>query len=155
MIFLSSIICVTVDVIRFPPNTSSFCVYALYFEEVRVVHPAKSAHVVLFNVTTLLMLTLLLALKRHVTMLMLHHCFLVELPEAEKLMLALCCHDDRRAAWKAFYFESLSSGKHFLEQLVVRVFSIHTFRADIFIRWGASTWCGTMELLWVADERRN
>ncbi|XP_062851780.1 zinc finger FYVE domain-containing protein 26 [Trichomycterus rosablanca] len=43
----------------------------------------------------------------------------VDLPEAERLMLALCCHSDRRVAWKAIYFECLSSGKHFLEQVVV------------------------------------
>ncbi|KAL2099181.1 hypothetical protein ACEWY4_005661 [Coilia grayii] len=42
-----------------------------------------------------------------------------ELPEAEKLMLGLCCHDDRPTAWKAIYFECLSSGKHFLEQVLV------------------------------------
>ncbi|XP_053476228.1 zinc finger FYVE domain-containing protein 26 isoform X4 [Ictalurus furcatus] len=43
----------------------------------------------------------------------------VELPEAERLMLGLCCHGDRHAAWKAIYFECLSSGKHFLEQVLV------------------------------------
>lgn len=43
-----------------------------------------------------------------------------ELPEAERLMLGLCCHGDRPTAWKAIYFESLSSGKHFLEQVLVR-----------------------------------
>ncbi|XP_031436154.1 zinc finger FYVE domain-containing protein 26 isoform X2 [Clupea harengus] len=42
-----------------------------------------------------------------------------ELPEAEKLMLGLCCHGDRPTAWKAIYFECLSSGKHFLEQVLV------------------------------------
>ncbi|KAG7334503.1 hypothetical protein KOW79_002910 [Hemibagrus wyckioides] len=43
----------------------------------------------------------------------------VDLPEAERLMLGLCCHGDRHAAWKAIYFECLSSGKHFLEQVLV------------------------------------
>ncbi|XP_060781171.1 zinc finger FYVE domain-containing protein 26 isoform X2 [Neoarius graeffei] len=43
----------------------------------------------------------------------------VDLPEAERLMLALCCHGDRNAAWKSIYFECLSSGKHFLEQVLV------------------------------------
>ncbi|XP_061650672.1 zinc finger FYVE domain-containing protein 26 isoform X1 [Phyllopteryx taeniolatus] len=43
----------------------------------------------------------------------------VHLPEAEKLALSLCCHDDRPSAWKIIYFECLSSGKHFLEQVLV------------------------------------
>ncbi|XP_053088354.1 zinc finger FYVE domain-containing protein 26 isoform X1 [Pangasianodon hypophthalmus] len=43
----------------------------------------------------------------------------VDLPEAERLMLGLCCNGDRHAAWKAIYFECLSSGKHFLEQVLV------------------------------------
>ncbi|XP_061156343.1 zinc finger FYVE domain-containing protein 26 isoform X1 [Syngnathus typhle] len=41
------------------------------------------------------------------------------LPESEKLALSLCCHDDRPSAWKMVYFECLSSGKHFLEQILV------------------------------------
>uniref|UniRef100_A0A8P4GHM9 Zinc finger FYVE domain-containing protein 26 n=1 Tax=Dicentrarchus labrax TaxID=13489 RepID=A0A8P4GHM9_DICLA len=48
------------------------------------------------------------------------HCFLlVDLPEAEKLALSLCCHNDRPSIWKTIYFECLSSGKHFLEQVLV------------------------------------
>ncbi|CAN9501956.1 unnamed protein product [Ophioblennius macclurei] len=43
----------------------------------------------------------------------------VELPEAEKLALSLCCHQDRPSVWKTIYFECLSSGKHFLEQVLV------------------------------------
>ncbi|XP_071385189.1 zinc finger FYVE domain-containing protein 26 [Centroberyx affinis] len=43
----------------------------------------------------------------------------VELPEAEKLALSLCCHSDRPSVWKTIYFECLSSGKHFLEQVLV------------------------------------
>ncbi|KAM3871059.1 zinc finger FYVE domain-containing protein 26 [Diretmus argenteus] len=43
----------------------------------------------------------------------------VDLPEAEKLALSLCCHSDRPSIWKAIYFECLSSGKHFLEQVLV------------------------------------
>uniref|UniRef100_A0AAQ5Y6E0 Zinc finger FYVE domain-containing protein 26 n=1 Tax=Amphiprion ocellaris TaxID=80972 RepID=A0AAQ5Y6E0_AMPOC len=43
----------------------------------------------------------------------------VDLPEAEKLTLSLCCHNDRPSAWKSIYFECLSSGKHFLEQVLV------------------------------------
>ncbi|XP_076013424.1 zinc finger FYVE domain-containing protein 26 isoform X2 [Genypterus blacodes] len=43
----------------------------------------------------------------------------VELPEAEKLALSLCCHSDRMSIWKTIYFECLSSGKHFLEQVMV------------------------------------
>lgn len=43
----------------------------------------------------------------------------VELPEAEKLTLSLCCHKDRPSIWKTIYFECLSSGKHFLEQVLV------------------------------------
>ncbi|XP_071354919.1 zinc finger FYVE domain-containing protein 26 isoform X2 [Trachinotus anak] len=43
----------------------------------------------------------------------------VELPEAEKLALGLCCHKDRPSIWKTIYFECLSSGKHFLEQVLV------------------------------------
>ncbi|KAG5857870.1 hypothetical protein ANANG_G00023980 [Anguilla anguilla] len=43
----------------------------------------------------------------------------VDIPEAERLMLGLCCHGDRESAWKAIYFESLSSGKHFLELVLV------------------------------------
>ncbi|KAF7710798.1 hypothetical protein HF521_009670 [Silurus meridionalis] len=43
----------------------------------------------------------------------------VDLPEAERLMLGLCCHGERPDAWKAIYFECLSSGKHFLEQVLV------------------------------------
>ncbi|KAM9707292.1 zinc finger FYVE domain-containing protein 26 [Menidia menidia] len=43
----------------------------------------------------------------------------VDLPEAEKLTLSLCCHKDRQTSWKTIFFECLSSGKHFLEQVVV------------------------------------
>ncbi|KAM6912964.1 zinc finger FYVE domain-containing protein 26 [Xenentodon cancila] len=43
----------------------------------------------------------------------------VDLPEAEKLALSLCCHKDRPSAWKSIFFECLSSGKHFLEQVLV------------------------------------
>ncbi|XP_054470599.1 zinc finger FYVE domain-containing protein 26 isoform X2 [Anoplopoma fimbria] len=43
----------------------------------------------------------------------------VDLPEAEKLALSLCCHKDRPTIWKTIYFECLSSGKHFLEQVLV------------------------------------
>ena len=43
----------------------------------------------------------------------------MELPEAEKLALSLCCHKDRPSIWKTIYFECLSSGKHFLEQVLV------------------------------------
>uniref|UniRef100_A0A8C5G0J9 Zinc finger FYVE domain-containing protein 26 n=1 Tax=Gouania willdenowi TaxID=441366 RepID=A0A8C5G0J9_GOUWI len=43
----------------------------------------------------------------------------VELPESEKLTLSLCCHKDRPFIWKNIYFECLSSGKHFLEQVLV------------------------------------
>ncbi|XP_056445850.1 zinc finger FYVE domain-containing protein 26 isoform X2 [Gadus chalcogrammus] len=43
----------------------------------------------------------------------------VDLPEAERLVLSLCCHEDRQLAWKTIYFECLSSGKHFLEQVLV------------------------------------
>ncbi|AWP16085.1 putative zinc finger FYVE domain-containing protein 26 [Scophthalmus maximus] len=43
----------------------------------------------------------------------------VDLPEAEKLALSLCCHKDRPSTWKTIYFECLSSGKHFLEQVLV------------------------------------
>lgn len=46
---------------------------------------------------------------------------LVDLPESEKLALSLCCHKDRPSVWKTIYFECLSSGKHFLEQVVVSV----------------------------------
>ncbi|XP_037652726.1 zinc finger FYVE domain-containing protein 26 isoform X1 [Sebastes umbrosus] len=42
-----------------------------------------------------------------------------DLPEAEKLALSLCCHKDRPSIWKTIYFECLSSGKHFLEQVLV------------------------------------
>ncbi|XP_039992767.1 zinc finger FYVE domain-containing protein 26 isoform X2 [Xiphias gladius] len=43
----------------------------------------------------------------------------VDLPEAERLALTLCCHKDRPSIWKTIYFECLSSGKHFLEQVLV------------------------------------
>ncbi|XP_038158670.1 zinc finger FYVE domain-containing protein 26 isoform X1 [Cyprinodon tularosa] len=43
----------------------------------------------------------------------------VDLPEAEKLALSLCCYNDRRSAWRTIFFECLSSGKHFLEQVLV------------------------------------
>ncbi|XP_040916541.1 zinc finger FYVE domain-containing protein 26 isoform X2 [Toxotes jaculatrix] len=43
----------------------------------------------------------------------------VDLPEAEKLALSLCCHKDRPSVWKTIFFECLSSGKHFLEQVLV------------------------------------
>ncbi|XP_059209282.1 zinc finger FYVE domain-containing protein 26 [Centropristis striata] len=43
----------------------------------------------------------------------------VDLPEAEKLALSLCCHQDRPSIWKTIYFECLSSGKHFLEQVLI------------------------------------
>ncbi|CAL9686821.1 unnamed protein product [Knipowitschia caucasica] len=42
-----------------------------------------------------------------------------DLPEAQKLTLSLCCHKDRPPIWKTIYFECLSSGKHFLEQVLV------------------------------------
>lgn len=45
----------------------------------------------------------------------------VDLPEAEKLLLGLCCHGDRPSVWKTIYFECLSSGKHFLERVLVSV----------------------------------
>uniref|UniRef100_A0A8C3A898 Zinc finger FYVE domain-containing protein 26 n=1 Tax=Cyclopterus lumpus TaxID=8103 RepID=A0A8C3A898_CYCLU len=35
------------------------------------------------------------------------------------LALSLCCHKDRPSIWKTIYFECLSSGKHFLEQVLV------------------------------------
>ncbi|XP_041668136.1 zinc finger FYVE domain-containing protein 26 isoform X2 [Cheilinus undulatus] len=43
----------------------------------------------------------------------------VDLPEAEKLTLSLCSHKDRPSIWRTIYFECLSSGKHFLEQVLV------------------------------------
>lgn len=43
----------------------------------------------------------------------------MDLPESEKLTLSLCCCKDRPSAWKAIYFECLTSGKHFLEQVLV------------------------------------
>uniref|UniRef100_A0A8D0CMK2 Zinc finger FYVE domain-containing protein 26 n=1 Tax=Sander lucioperca TaxID=283035 RepID=A0A8D0CMK2_SANLU len=46
-------------------------------------------------------------------------CSKLDLPEAEKLALSLCCHKDRPSIWKTIYFECLSSGKHFLEQVLV------------------------------------
>lgn len=46
--------------------------------------------------------------------------FPVDLPEAEKLALSLCCQIDRPSAWRTIFFECLSSGKHFLEQVLVR-----------------------------------
>ncbi|KAM6961331.1 zinc finger FYVE domain-containing protein 26-like [Aplochiton taeniatus] len=42
-----------------------------------------------------------------------------DLPEAVKLLLSLSCHEDRPSVWKTIYFECLSSGKHFLEQVLV------------------------------------
>ncbi|KAF7655467.1 hypothetical protein LDENG_00055630, partial [Lucifuga dentata] len=42
-----------------------------------------------------------------------------DLPEAEKLALSLCCHGDHTSIWKTIYFECLSSGKHFLEQVLI------------------------------------
>uniref|UniRef100_A0A3B3RE68 Zinc finger FYVE domain-containing protein 26 n=1 Tax=Paramormyrops kingsleyae TaxID=1676925 RepID=A0A3B3RE68_9TELE len=44
---------------------------------------------------------------------------LVYLTEAGKLMLGLCCHAERASAWKAIYFECLSSNKHFLDQVLI------------------------------------
>ncbi|RXM97625.1 Zinc finger FYVE domain-containing protein 26 [Acipenser ruthenus] len=41
-----------------------------------------------------------------------------ELSEAEKVILALFSHCDRTSAWKTIYFDCLSSGKHFLEQVL-------------------------------------
>ncbi|XP_068608115.1 zinc finger FYVE domain-containing protein 26 [Brachionichthys hirsutus] len=43
----------------------------------------------------------------------------VDFPESEKLALSFCCHKDRASIWKSIYFECLSSGKHFLEQVLV------------------------------------
>ncbi|XP_054913049.1 zinc finger FYVE domain-containing protein 26 isoform X2 [Poeciliopsis prolifica] len=43
----------------------------------------------------------------------------VDLPEAEKLALSLCSQNDRPSAWRTIFFECLSSGKHFLEQVLV------------------------------------
>ncbi|XP_056616274.1 zinc finger FYVE domain-containing protein 26 isoform X2 [Triplophysa dalaica] len=42
-----------------------------------------------------------------------------DLHDQERVMLGLCCHDDKRLVWKAIYFECLSSGKHFLEQVLL------------------------------------
>ncbi|KAJ8411937.1 hypothetical protein AAFF_G00155750 [Aldrovandia affinis] len=56
----------------------------------------------------------------------------VDLPEAERLMLGLCCHGDRASAWKAIYFESLSSNKHFLE--LVLVTALDLVRKEEFVR---------------------
>uniref|UniRef100_A0A671QY22 Zinc finger FYVE domain-containing protein 26 n=1 Tax=Sinocyclocheilus anshuiensis TaxID=1608454 RepID=A0A671QY22_9TELE len=44
---------------------------------------------------------------------------LVDLPDLERVMLGLCCHSDKRLVWKAIYFECLSTGKHFLEQVLL------------------------------------
>ncbi|KAK7904153.1 hypothetical protein WMY93_016760 [Mugilogobius chulae] len=44
---------------------------------------------------------------------------LADLPEAQKLTLSLCSHKERPSIWKTIYFECLSSGKHFLEQVLV------------------------------------
>lgn len=49
----------------------------------------------------------------------------VELPESERLVLSLSCHQDRPFMWKNTYFECLSSGKHFLEQVLVS--PVHQF----------------------------
>ncbi|XP_026134074.1 zinc finger FYVE domain-containing protein 26-like [Carassius auratus] len=43
----------------------------------------------------------------------------VDLPDLERVMLGLCCHVDKRLVWKAIYFECLSTGKHFLEQVLL------------------------------------
>ncbi|XP_072314504.1 zinc finger FYVE domain-containing protein 26 [Eucyclogobius newberryi] len=43
----------------------------------------------------------------------------IDLPEAQKLTISLCSHRDRSSIWKTIYFECLSSGKHFLEQVLV------------------------------------
>ncbi|XP_048061313.1 zinc finger FYVE domain-containing protein 26 isoform X2 [Megalobrama amblycephala] len=43
----------------------------------------------------------------------------VDLPDLERVMLGLCCHGNKRLVWKAIYFECLSSGKHFLEQVLL------------------------------------
>lgn len=50
----------------------------------------------------------------------------MDLPESEKLTLSLCVHKDRSTAWKAIYFECLSHGKHFLEQVLVSTFEIRS-----------------------------
>lgn len=42
-----------------------------------------------------------------------------DLPEAQKLTLSLSSHKDRPSIWKTIYFECLSSGKHFLEQVMI------------------------------------
>lgn len=42
-----------------------------------------------------------------------------DLPDQERVMLGLCCHDDKPLVWKAIYFECLSTGKHFLEQVLL------------------------------------
>ncbi|XP_041095786.1 zinc finger FYVE domain-containing protein 26-like [Polyodon spathula] len=47
-----------------------------------------------------------------------------ELSEAEKVFLALFSHCDRTSAWKTIYFDCLSSGKHFLEQVLVTALSL-------------------------------
>ncbi|XP_050981696.1 zinc finger FYVE domain-containing protein 26 [Labeo rohita] len=43
----------------------------------------------------------------------------VDLPDLERVMLGLCCHGDKHLVWKAIYFECLSTGKHFLEQVLL------------------------------------
>lgn len=57
----------------------------------------------------------------------------VDLPESEKLTLSLCVHKDRSSAWKAIYFECLSQGKHFLEQVLVSTFEIRSFMFFLFV----------------------
>lgn len=62
--------------------------------------------------------------------------FLVDLPEAEKLALSLCCYKDRPSVWKTVYFECLSSGKHFLEQVLVSVPGLlETVNTDLNVRF--------------------
>ncbi|MBN3313649.1 ZFY26 protein, partial [Atractosteus spatula] len=47
-----------------------------------------------------------------------------ELSEAEKGLLALFSHCDRTSAWQTIYFDCHSSGKHFLEQVLLTALSL-------------------------------
>ncbi|XP_066550908.1 zinc finger FYVE domain-containing protein 26 isoform X2 [Amia ocellicauda] len=47
-----------------------------------------------------------------------------ELSEVEKVMLELFSHCERTSAWKTIYFDCVSNGKHFLEQVLVTALSL-------------------------------
>lgn len=83
-------------------------------------HKATWAEILLLSLAILYEFTHIFLLMSYLSACF-HYVPLVDLPESEKLALSLCSDKDRPSIWKTIYFECLSSGKHFLEQVLVSV----------------------------------